>query len=590
VCLASYVAVVEQRAPVLRAGLMAAIVVIGGFFYRRLELLNSAALAALLLLIANPTLLRDTSFQLSFLAIGCIAGIGVPWIDERLQPYVRALRHWRDVSRDRSYTPRMTQLRLDIRDGMRLCGSIFPANLTTRAQDVTARFVGAGFRIAELFVLSVILQVGMSPLMAGSFHRISLLGPLANLVAVPLVGIIVPLGLFSLATGLIVPPLGRALGYPLAWLVSLQSSAVSWFANLGHSSYRIPGPPGWIALTFFAALIAVALILRLGTSRNRWLFPVTLAFLATTTLVIATYPFRPQATRDALEATVLDVGQGDSILVVSPRGSTLLIDGGGAFQGFRGRQENSGPDPGEDAVSAYLWSRGIRKLDAVALTHAHQDHVGGLTAVLQNFQVSRLLLGRETTAPAMIHLKELAAKLNVPVEYETDRKLFNWDGVEVEILWPHAAPEDVAPLAKNNDSLVVRLRYKERTMLLPGDAEKQVEYTMLNEDDPSALHADVLKVGHHGSKNSTMSEFLSAVNPQIAIISAGDENPYGHPSPELLSRLEDSKVRILRTDQQGAVQILTDGHTIRVNYFVACDPPLVELSRMQAPDDHQRNQ
>jgi competence protein ComEC len=100
----------------------------------------------------------------------------------------------------------------------------------------------------------------------------------------------------------------------------------------------------------------------------------------------------------------------------------------------------------------------------------------------------------------------------------------------------------------------------------------------------------VLKVGHHGSKNSTMPEFLSAVNPQIAIISAGDENPYGHPSPELLSRLEDSKVRILRTDQQGAVQILTDGHTIHVNCFVACDPPLVELSRMQAPDDHQRHQ
>ena len=121
--------------------------------------------------------------------------------------------------------------------------------------------------------------------------------------------------------------------------------------------------------------------------------------------------------------------------------------------------------------------------------------------------------------------------MHVPIEHELRGQHFLWDGVQVDFLWPEIPPEEVAPLAKNNDSLVVRLRYVDRTFLLPGDAEKQVEAAMLAENDAAALHADVLKVGHHGSKNSTMPDFLAAVAPQISIISAGEENPYGHPQP-----------------------------------------------------------
>ena len=589
VALAAYVAIVEQRAPVLRAGSMTAIVVLGSFFYRRIDLLNSAALAALLLLVVKPLFVTDTGFLLSFLAIGCIAGLAIPLIERFVQPWIRALANCTDVTRDVGLRPWQVQFRLDFRDALGILTRPLHERgkrLVEKACGVTAR---SGLRVAEIFLLSLVLQLGMLPMMARDFHRVSLVGPLANSFAVPLTSLIVPLGFTSLATGLIVPRAALFLAHPLAWLVSIQERTISWFACIPYCSYRIPGPPAWLMATFFTIMLLAVAVLRKETI-GRWANIAIACSLLATAAGIAAYPFRPSLNYDRLEVTVLDVAQGDSILVVSPRGSTLLIDGGGAFTGFRGEKERAGSDPGEEAVSTYLWSRGIQRLDAVALTHGHQDHVGGLTAILQNFRVSRLILGRETAAPAFARLKQVADRLHIPIEHGSRSESFLWDGVQVDFLWPENAPESLPQQAKNNDSLVIHLRYKERSVLLPGDAEKQVEYAMLAESAPETLQADVLKVGHHGGKNSTMPEFLAAIAPKVSIISSGEENPYGHPSPELLERLQSSESRILRTDRDGEVQILTDGHDLRVSCFAGCDEDSAKKLSAQAPNHQQAHQ
>jgi len=568
--LLSYIAVVEQRAPVLRATLMAAVVVLGGFFFRRLDLLNSAALAAMMLLIANPLTLRDSSFQLSFLAIGCIAGLAAPWLEKTVQPYARALRGWREVTRDAAHEPRAAQFRIDLRSVAQGISSRLPQWLGKTAEDSLARGLSFTFRVWELLVITLVLQAGMLPLMARDFHRITLSGPVVNLAAVPMTGVLVPLGFLALVTGLFWQPLGKIFAVPLAWLMELLLSIVRWFAHFPRWSYRIPGPPLWLIVIFFGAAVFLAAMMRSKQSLGHKLAWSMFAAWAACALAVAIFPFGAQWSRGQLEVSVLDVGQGDSIFVVSPKGKTMLIDGGGAFGGFPGRESHQGVDPGEEAVSPYLWSRGFQKLDVVALTHAHQDHLGGLTAVLENFHVGKLWIGREASTAALARLEELAREKKIPIEHELKGKTFSWDGVEGEFLWPEVSLQEIAPSAKNDDSLVLRLRFGKQSLLLPGDVEKESERAILAENDANKLRADVLKVGHHGSKNSTMPEFLAAVQPRIGIISTGESNPYGHPSPALLERLESAGVRIYRTDRDGAVHVLTDGTRLEITCFTGC--------------------
>ncbi len=589
VMLAAYVGVVEQRTPVLRAGLMAAMVLLGSIFFRRLELLNSAAVAALVLLVARPLALRDSSFQLSFLAIFCIAGLALPWLERTVQPYARALRGWRDVTRDVAHEPRPTQLRIDLRSFAQFLEARLPMGIARMPATLMIAVLAFSFRVWELFVLTLVLQIGMLPLLAAEFHRITFAGPFVNFAAVPLTAVIVPAGFLVLLTGLVSPALGKLLALPLAWVTLALIHVVQWCSQMQRMSYRVPGAPRWVTIAFLVTLACMAIVFRLSAPRRRFIAGTLCAGLAALVIVIATSPFSPRWAIGKLEVTVLDVGQGDSLFVVSPGGKTLLIDGGGAFGGFPGHEQARGPDPGEEAVAPYLWSRGFRKIDVVALTHAHQDHVGGLSAILEDFRVGRLWIGREVHNAALEKLEAVARTKHIPVEYETRGKSFALDAVKGEFLWPETS--DAAPAAKNNDSLVLRLKYGERTLLLPGDAEKQAENIIVAENSASGLHADVLKVGHHGSKNSTTEEFLRAVEPKIVVISAGEDNPYGHPAPELLTRLEASGARILRTDRDGAVHILTDGKSLEISCFAACvETPAPVSKSAEAPDQNKDQQ
>jgi competence protein ComEC len=362
ILLLAYGAVVEQRPPVLRAALMAAMFAIGTCFYRRLDLLNSAAIAALLLMIARPLTVRDSSFQLSFLAIGCIAGLALPWLARTTQPYVRAVRGWRDVTRDAAHEPRAAQFRIDLRATAHWISARSPSGLARTTENALAGSLSLFFRAWELAILTVVLQVGMLPLMARNFHRITFAGPLVNLAAVPLTSALVPIGFLTLGIGMLFPALGRIAAMPLSWFTLALIHIVQWFAKFPRLSYRIPGPPLWLPALFFILAILIAVTMRISATWRRAAGTTLCAGLTGCSAIIALFPFAPKWSPGKLELTVLDVGQGDSLFVVSPRGRTLLIAGGGAFGGFRGQEEHAGVDPGAEALSRTCGREDFRNL------------------------------------------------------------------------------------------------------------------------------------------------------------------------------------------------------------------------------------
>jgi competence protein ComEC len=277
----------------------------------------------------------------------------------------------------------------------------------------------------------------------------------------------------------------------------------------------------------------------------------TLLFLSTG--IVAAYHSSPKAERGKLEITAIDVGQGDSLLVISPEGRTMLIDGGGSIGPV-----HSEFDFGEDVVAPYLWSRGIEHLDVVVLTHAHGDHIGGLPRIIEDFHPSELWIGINPDSPPLQQLYAIAAENHVAVRQHTAGDELDWGGTKIRVLSP---PADWRPKAqpKNDDSLALLIRYGDTSALLAGDLEKKMERFVATE----APAANLLKIAHHGSATSTTPELLAAVHPQFAVISVGYRNSFKHPRQEVLDRLQAGKVLTYRTDLFGAVTFLLDGKQVQ---------------------------
>ncbi len=247
-----------------------------------------------------------------------------------------------------------------------------------------------------------------------------------------------------------------------------------------------------------------------------------------------------------MEMTAIDVGQGDSILLVTPTGRSLLIDAGGLPQWM-----HSDFDLGEQVVSSYLWNRGIDRLDAVVITHPHADHLGGMPAVIANFHPRELWVSIDQPggelAPIVTHAQRVGMK--VTVKKEGDQ--FDYGRAHFHILAP-GRDQITGSMRPNDDCLVFTAMFGGTTALLEGDAERPVERRIVAEH-PEAM---LLKVAHHGSASGTSADLLATVRPRYAVISVGARNVYGHPRQEVLERLQRARVSTYRTDEEGAVSFL----------------------------------
>ena len=539
----AYALLTALGSPVWRATLMLALYLGARLIYREKSMLNAIGAAALGLMIVNPQVLFGASFQLTFLCVWLAAAVGIPILQRTTQPYFRGSRHIGSGSYDFVLPARVVQFRMDLRmiagRLQRFIGRRTPLPALAGAARL---LLGA----SELLIISMVMQVGLALPMAYYFHRATVVGLPANMLIVPLMELLMPAAVAAIALGYISHALARIPVLIAGFALEGIAGTVRWLGGLRIADLRVPTPGLTVIL-----LSALSIVLAMALVRRRaWLATVGLAGLAASAFWISVIPPRPQVRPAVLEMTAIDVGQGDSILLVAPNGRTLLVDAGGLPQWL-----HSDLDIGEDVVSPYLWSRSFRRINAVAITHPHADHMGGAAAILANFRPRELWLG-DPSDPELKDVIRLAHELGVRVVHRQAGDQFDFGGAEVRVLAPGAAD----PAGRRNDeSLVMKVAYGKTSVLLEGDAERRSEQ-QIAEEQPEA---DLLKVAHHGSSTSTIPLLLDRVHPKFAVISVGSRNTYGHPRREVLARLGEAHIMTYRTDLDGAVTFYLDGSTVR---------------------------
>ena len=393
------------------------------------------------------------------------------------------------------------------------------------------------FRAELAVAASVAAQCALAPVLAGWFHRLAPAAVLLNIAAVPLSAAVLLAGLGVL----VVAPLGAGAGEVAGGLAWASARALRLSGDLG------PLEP-WLDLRV-AAPTFLALALHAGGlgdlyrgRRGRGLALLAACHVA---LVAGRFPGRADG---RLHLTVIDVGQGDSLLLRSPSGRAVLVDAGGTW--------DSRFDPGERRVAPELWRLGVRRLDALVVTHAHPDHVGGAGFLARAFRVSQLWEGPAPLDDAVWRraLDPLARSGATRIAVARGMRV-RWDGVSVDVLGP-ARPRRPPVRVRNEDSVVLDVAFGEVHFLLTGDVVGEAEAALRV---PRSL---VVKVPHHGSRSSSHPPFVARASPRLAVVSAGAHNPFGHPHPEVLEAYRAQGALVLRTDRDGTVEISTDGRRV----------------------------
>ena len=406
--------------------------------------------------------------------------------------------------------------------------------------------------VAASIGASLAVELALMPVSAQSFSRVTMAGPLLNLVAVPLMAVAQVAGL-AVAGFDAWPAIARGAG----WLASAAASGIVESAGVVETapalSWRVP-PPGMRLLVIYYSSLLVALF-----AKAAWLRLAAVPVLGVALLcVIGVVPKRQAPPVHGLRLTVLDVGQGEAMLLESGT-SRLQIDTGGVPFGS-GRF-----DIGTRVVAPALWARGVSRLDALLVTHGDPDHLSGAPSLLDMFRPHRLWEGIVVPRHAPSRdVRDRARAIGAATELRRAGELLRWGDTRVRVLHP-PEPDWERPRIRNDDSVVLEVTCGDVTLLLTGDISEQIERDIIPRLTPSRTR--ILKVGHHGSRTSSSLLLLESWRPQIALISVGRGNTFGHPTPEVISRLELIGARIYRTDRHGQITVESDCRSAFVRTF-----------------------
>jgi competence protein ComEC len=417
-----YALVTGWGSPCVRCAAGFTLFAVASYFARRRRVLNILAAVALVFLVLDPEQMFEASFQLTFLAVAFIGAFATPLLERTSYPRSRALSDLPDTGRDLHLAPPIAQFRVEMRllaETLRLWTRM-PERASCLSLTIPARVLFFAFQLA---LVSAIVQIGLALPMVVYFHRIGVTGVSANTIVVPLMCALIPVGFIAIFTG------WQWMAHAAGWLLAASHTAVNWHMHL-EPDWRIATPPLWLGIAIAVAITLAALA---GRARRAW-FAASAGVLSILLALLLWHPFVPEIAPRQLEMTVVDVGQGDSILLTFPDGKLMLVDGGG-IPTF-GHHARSQMDIGEDVVSTYLWDRAIGHIDVMACTHAHADHIGGLPALLGNFHAKELWTGANSENPTWNALREKASQDGVRIVPLHRGQSFNYGGALLEVLAP----------------------------------------------------------------------------------------------------------------------------------------------------------
>ncbi len=515
-----YACLIGFRPSVFRASLMAILFLFATVIDRDADLFNLLGFAALVLLLLNPLQLWDVGFQLSFLAVTAI----VYFVPKMEKPLCRLWENGDDAASQQ------------------------PISILTKCRNAAVKW------LVLSYLVTLAAQIGTTPLIAYHFFRTYPLGIVVGPFAVGLVSLIVAVGMVSVCVGFIYLPFTKLIALLNHAIISIFLALIDLFGQT--SSVVKLAPP-----TFGICVFYVTIFLALANwcyVRKYWRIA---SLLGLSVIAIWVWDTAFHEKGRLLEVVTLDVGQGDATFVKFPDNRTMLVDGGVQRSYYdEKKQRQIDYDVGERIIEPYLDFRGIRKLDMVVLTHPDIDHGGGLAYILQNFQIGRVL-----------------GISNLPIDSQTHRRLHaivKADGIPYS--FPYAGEIEFTPTAtlrllhpvdttstnlmdqdRNDDSLVLKLTYREVDILFTGDIGKKAETRLITSG--ADLRSEVLKVPHHGSRTSSTAPFIDAVQPRYAIFSLGQNSLYQFPHSDVVARYQERRCILLRTDEVAAITLRTDG-------------------------------
>lgn len=477
-----FMAITNFTPSVTRACIMAVLTLFSGIVYRKSDVYTNISVAALITLIFNPYSLLDLGFQLSY---GGTIGIII---------FIKRIQEKKSNSKVINY-------------------------------------------IKQMALVSIYANIIIIPIMMYHFNTVSLTFIISNIMASPILGIIVITGFLFIITSITVKPLTRLIAIFIKPILSILIKISQICSKLPFSNILVVTPYMFNVISYYA------IILYCIKSKKNNKCKIIICLLIVLILINFIIYIFPQK----LRIFFIDVGQGDSTLIITPDKKTVLIDGGGS-DSF---------DVGEKVLLPYLLDRRILKVDYVLISHFDTDHCGGILTIMEKVKVKNIIISEqaehsenyERFKKLMIHKK---IRL---IEVKKGDKIKIGRYSEFKILFPTSRLLSENPL--NNNSIVAQFNYNNFKMLFTGDIEKLAEQQILK-TEKAEIRADILKVAHHGSKTSSIPEFIKAVRPKIALIGVGKNNTFGHPNQQTIKNLENIKCRIYRTDLQGEIIIKID--------------------------------